>query len=99
MSNKVEKKKRDNLGKRFEIRFLKDFSKIENISIDRLKDPMGMYRNVKNICDFIAYKYPYIYYIETKSKKGNTYPLSSLTQYDDLIEKKGIKGIAKVVII
>jgi len=88
-----------NLGKKFEERFETDFSKIENATCDRLKDVMGRYKYISNVSDYICYIYPNQFYIELKSHKGNTFPLTNLTQYDDLVKKVGIKGVRVGVIV
>ena len=56
-------------------------------------------RGVSNISDSIAYCYPFHFYLECKSIKGNTFPLSNLKQYDKLIDKRPVKGIRRGVII
>ena len=88
-----------NRGKQFEQKFKEDFSRIPGVSIDRLYDQVsGMY-GVRNICDFIVYKKPLLFYIELKSHLGNTFPLSNLKQYDKLCNKVGIEGVRAGVII
>ena len=64
-----------NYGKQFEQRFKEDFIKsFSECSVDRLYDSVsGMY-GVKNICDYICYAYPNIFYIECKSHKGASIP-------------------------
>lgn len=89
----------NNLGKAFEQKFKEDFLKLPNCSIDRIYDSMTGYYGISNICDFIGYIYPNIYYMELKSHKGNTFPLSNLTQYDKLLCKVGIKGVRVGVIL
>lgn len=89
----------DNLGKKFELKFKEDFAKIPNSSIDRIYDVTSGYYGLRNICDFIGYCYPRIYYLECKSILGNTFPLSNLKQYDKLRGKTGIKGVIVGVII
>ena len=37
--------------------------------------------------------------MECKSKRGNTFPLTNLTQYDELKRKVGIKGVRAGVIL
>lgn len=54
---------------------------------------------MSNISDLIFYKFPFICYGEIKSHKGNTFPLSNLTQYEKLLAKKGIKGVRAGVIL
>ena len=83
----------NNKGKQFELKFREDIKKIPGVSVDRLTDNMSGYKNISNISDVIWYKFPFICYCELKSHKGNTFPLSNLTQYDKLITKKGIKGV------
>lgn len=89
-----------NYGKIFEKLFKKDWlNSLPSSTIDRLYDPTSGYLSISNISDFIAYNYPNIFYIETKSHKGNTFPLSNLTQYDKLALKIGIKGVRSGVVI
>lgn len=88
-----------NQGKAFEQKFKEDFLKIPNSSLDRLVDIMSGYKYISNICDFIGYVFPNIFYLELKSIKGNTFPLTNLTQYDKLLQKAGIKGVRTGVVI
>lgn len=89
----------DNLGKKFEVKFKEDFEKIPGSTIDRIYDVTNGYFGLRNICDFIGYVYPTIFYFECKSINGNTFPLSNLKQYDKLITKKGIKGVKAGVVL
>lgn len=82
-----------NYGKHWEQKVKEDFSRIENCSVDRIYDSVSGYKSISNISDFIVYMYPNIYYIEVKSHKGNTFPLTNLTQYDKLQSKVGIPGV------
>ena len=88
-----------NLGKKFEQKFKLDWLKIKNSTIDRLYDTMNGYKTISQISDFIGYVYPNIYYLECKSHKGNTFPLTNLTQYDKLKEKVGIPGVRVGVVL
>ena len=84
-----------NYGKKFEQKFKEDWGKtMPNSSFDRLVDTMNGYKYISNISDFICYKYPNIFYLETKSHYGNTFPLTNLTQYEKLKDKweQKIKG-------
>ena len=71
-----------NRGKKFELQVKEDFSKISNVSIDRINDQTTHYRGSTNICDFIVYKKPYEYYIECKSVHGNTLSIHSVPKPD-----------------
>lgn len=89
-----------NRGKQFEIKMKEDFKKsLPSGTIDRIYDSMTGYRTISNICDYIGYSYPYIFYLECKSHNGNTFPFVNLTQYDKLLGKSGIKGVRSGVII
>lgn len=89
-----------NKGKAWEAKFKTDFMKsFPDGSIDRLYDPVGGYYGINNICDFIAYDFPQIYYLELKSHKGNTFPFTCLPQYDKLTSKVGIKGVRAGVVL
>ena len=82
-----------NRGKQFEKKFANDFLKIENSSLDRLYDVTSGYKSISQISDFIGYIYPNIFYLECKTHKGNTFPLTNLTQYEKLLPKVGIRGV------
>lgn len=89
-----------NKGKAREAKFREDFKRsFPHGTIDRLYDPTSGYFAISNICDFLGYNYPLIFYLEIKSHKGNTFPLVNLTQYDKLKAKVGIKGVRTGVII
>ena len=62
-------------------------------------DPTNGYYGISNICDFIGYVFPHIYYLECKSIKGNTFPFSNLKQYEKLCDKIGVKGVRAGAVI
>lgn len=88
-------------GKLFEKDFKQSFSSNPDISIDRLYDTMSGYKGHKNICDFIAYKYPTQFYFELKSYDGNSIPMSAIEthQYEGLYGKAFIRGVVAGVIL
>ena len=88
-----------NRGKQFEEKFKQDFSSIPDSSVDRLYDVTTGYKNIKQVCDFIAYMYPNIYYIECKSHKGASLPMINITQYDNIVKKVGKKGVRSGVVL
>lgn len=70
-------------------------------SFDRIPDQMtGFYLASRNICDFICYKYPYMYYIESKCSYGDRISFSMLTetQRDGLLLKSQLPGCYGLVI-
>jgi hypothetical protein len=99
-----------NRGKDFEGQVHDGFSKIDGVSIDRLPDPMAGYAGVRNICDFLVYKYPTQYYIECKSCYGNTLSIHSNdpkkkygaitnNQWEGLLEKSKIPGVRAGILV
>ena len=83
-----------NRGKQFENQFKIDWQKAFPQSIClRLPDQQsGYYGTSQNICDFICYNNGIIYFLECKSHKNNTFPISNLRQYPKMIPFQGKKG-------
>lgn len=89
-----------NRGKQFELKLKSDWVRtVPNSSIDRIYDTVNGLKGVSNICDFIGFKKPNIFYLECKSHLGNTFPFSALRQYDKLVSKIGIEGVRTGVVI
>lgn len=91
-----------NRGKDFEKAIRQSFEKVPQVSFDRLQDPTAGYSGISNICDFIAFKYPFQYYFECKSIRGNTLNFkSNITkkQWQGLLEKNKITGVFAGVLI
>ena len=83
-----------NKGKEFERRFLDDWkSTVDNSMAYRLYDVTIGYKSIAHAGDFICYKYPHCFILDTKSKEGNTLPFSDLRQYDKMLEYRDIKGL------
>ena len=87
-------------GKKFEAQFAQDWSNTFINSFGyRLHDQVTGYKiTSRNPCDFICYKFPYLYLLEIKSHEGNTFPFSAFRQYEEMIKYKDITG-AKVGVI
>ena len=86
-------------GKKFEAKLKQDWLKVDNSDITRLYDPTNGFKLISNISDFVGYIYPFMFYLEAKTTKENTFALSKLTQADKLKEKQGIPGVNSGVII
>lgn len=71
-----------NRGKDFENVIRDAFEKVPDTCVTRLLDPTNGYLGVRNISDFIIYRYPYQYFIECKSVHGNTLRISGTTVHD-----------------
>lgn len=54
-----------------------------------------------NICDFTLYKFPYMYYLESKATWEDRFNFSMLTekQHDGLLEKSKIEGVFSYVVV
>lgn len=93
----------DGLGKKVEEKIREWLDKPElGYSFDRFYDQMtGFYMTSRNICDFVCYKYPHTYYIESKSTYEDRFNFSMLTetQHNGLLEKSKIPGVYGLVII
>lgn len=89
----------NNYGKKFEAKLKEDFLKIPDSKILRLYDVTMGYAKVCNPCDFIYYKYPYMFMLECKSTEANTFNFNKLRQYEDLCDAMGIKGLNPGIVI
>lgn len=90
----------NNRGKKWEEKFRDDWnSSVSDSFCYRLVDVQGGYFGISNISDFITYKYPLIYCVETKCHEGNTFPFSAFSQYDKMISYMGITGLKLGVVL
>lgn len=89
-----------NRGKQFESKFKEDFLKtVPNSTIDRLYDVVMGYKAITQVCDYIGYSKPCIYYLELKSHGGAAIPFDNISQYEKLLNKVGIPGVRCGVIL
>ena len=89
-----------NYGKEFESIIKKSIEQLGDTSIIRLHDQTTGFIGSSNICDFIAYRYPYEYLFECKSIHGNTFPYSNISdvQLKGMTEMSNINGVFPAVI-
>lgn len=68
---------------------------------DRLPDQMTGFYGSKNICDFILFKSPNMYYIESKATWADRFDFSMITeyQYDNLLKKSKIENVYGVIVV
>lgn len=73
----------------------------EGYCFDRIPDQMTGFWGSTNICDFILYKFPYMYYLESKATWEDRFNFSMLTekQHDGLLEKSKIEGVFSYVVV
>lgn len=91
------------LGKKAEAKIREWLDKPEDgYSFTRLYDQLSGYiETSKNICDFICYKQPYIYYIESKSTWADRFDFTMIQdhQKEGLLKKSNIAGCYGWVIV
>lgn len=73
----------------------------EGYCFDRIKDQMTGFYGSSNICDFTLYKYPNMYYIESKATYEDRFDFARITdiQYKGLLKKSQIDGVFGYVIV
>lgn len=74
----------------------------QNISYTRLYDQMtGYYMVSRNICDFIIYEYPSIYFLESKATWHDRFDFSMIQphQKDGMLAKSKIKGSYGLIMV
>lgn len=86
-------------AKQFENKTKACFLEIPGSTIDRLYDPTAQQLGIRNICDFIGYRYPNIYYIECKTHTGKSISFNDISQYDALCSKIGIQGVVAGILV
>jgi len=93
----------ETLGKKAEKKIWKWLDRPEEgYSFTRLYDQMsGKYLVSRNPCDFICYKYPYIYYIESKSTEKDRFDFDMIQphQMESLCNVHPINGCYGWVIV
>ena len=93
----------DDIGKKAENKIREWLDKPEEgYSFDRFYDQMtGFYLTSRNICDFVCYKYPNIYYIESKATYSDRFDFKMIQphQKEGLLLKSSIKGCYGFVIV
>lgn len=85
----------DNLGKVWED-IVEEWLQQNNICYDRIPDQMSGRKGSKNVCDYDAYIYPHIYYIECKecaSPRFNMLQNIDEYQWIRMLEKDLIPGV------
>lgn len=70
-------------------------------SFDRIPDQLSGFYGSSNICDFICFKSPYMFYIESKATENDNFPFSRISdaQYSGLLKKSKINNCFGVVIV
>ena len=93
----------DGLGKQAELKIKLWLTRpADGYSCDRVPDQMtGQYLTSRNICDFICFKSPNLYYIESKATREDRFDFSMITdtQLQGLNAKSKIANVHSWVIV
>ena len=93
----------DNLGKEAEQKIWDWLDRsADGYSFDRFYDQLsGYYLTRRNICDFVCYKSPNIYYIESKATWNDRFDFDMIQdhQREGLLHKSKISGVHGWVIV
>lgn len=67
---------------------------------NRIPDQLSGFYGSKNICDFYMYKYPYMYYIESKASYNDNMLFSMVTEYQrtEMFKRSKIFGVRSIVV-
>lgn len=73
----------------------------DGYSFDRLPDQMTGFYGSSNICDFICFRSPNMYYIESKATYNDRFDFSMLSekQHDGLLAKSKIQNVYGFIIV
>ena len=66
--------------------------------VQRIPDQMSFLKGSKNPCDYITYKYPYMFLMEMKTTAGSSLPLRNISEFqmkslNDCFLTKGVIGL------
>jgi len=92
----------DDLGKKAEAKIKEWLDRPEDgYCFDRLPDQMTGFYGSSNICDFILFRAPYFYYLESKATWADRFDFSSITdyQYTHMVAKSAIRGVYCYVVV
>lgn len=92
----------DKLGKKAEQKIREWLNRPEaGYSLDRIPDQMTGYLGSRNICDFDCYKYPNMYYIESKATGHDRFEFNQISdiQRNGLLAKSKIAHVKAGIII
>lgn len=92
----------DNLGKKAEQKIRDWLNRPEaGYSLDRIPDQMTGYLGSRNICDFDCYKYPNMYYIESKATGHDRFEFNQISdiQRNGLLAKSKIAHVKAGIIV
>ena len=73
----------------------------EGYSLDRIPDQLSGFYGSKNICDFVCFKSPKLYYIESKATENDRFDFSMISEYqhDSLLTKSTIYNVYGLVVV
>lgn len=91
-----------NLGKKAETKIKEWLDRPEEgYCFYRIPDQMNGFRNSCNPCDFILYKKPNFYLIESKATRNDNFPYTMITdfQFEHMMKCSAVEGVKSYVIV
>ena len=94
-----------NVGKKAEAKIKEWLNRPEEgFDFNRVPDQQTGFYGSRNICDFILFKAPNFYYIESKATYEDNFPFTkgvaiSEYQYDNMLEKSKIAGVTSYIVV
>lgn len=85
----------ENLGKEWE-GIVEKWLKQHNICFDRIPDQVSHLKGSRNVCDYNAYVYPHVYYLECKECASSSFNMLqniSEHQWTKMLEKDSFPGV------
>lgn len=92
----------DDIGKKAEHKIREWLDRPEQgYCFDRIPDQMNGFYGSCNICDFLLYKYPTLYYIESKATYGERFDFARISEYQmtHMLAKSNIAHVEAVVVV
>ncbi len=91
-----------NLGKKAEVKVREWLDRPEEgFCFYRIPDQLTGWFGSCNISDFLLYKKPNLYFIESKATYNDNFPFSMITpfQHDEMLKKSEIEGVKSYIIV
>lgn len=85
----------DNLGKEWED-IVEEWLQHSGVCYDRIHDQMSGHKGSQNVCDYDAYIFPHMYYIECKECASSTFNmLQNITEFQwiNMLKKDKVPGV------
>lgn len=92
----------DGLGKKAEKKIKEWLNRPQDgYCFERIPDQLSGFYGSTNVCDFFCYKFPFLYYLESKATYKERFDFNMLTetQFEGLLQRSQIYGVFGLVIV